>query len=107
MLDRVAERVLPIVEDLAADDVPADAPEIAPALRVQPFVAEHLVVEIMDLERGVMEMRRRPLGEGDGMMVGEGGAAVAAQEGDEVPFFRPGTSEGSMPSVRVYQSNVR
>src|SRR6266446_658678 len=68
MLDRVAERVLPVIEDLAADDVAADAPEVAPALRRQPFMPEHLVVEIVDLEGGMVEMRLVPLGEGDGVV---------------------------------------
>src|SRR6266404_5750314 len=75
VLDRVAEGILPVVEDLAADDVAADAPEVPPALRRQPFMAERLIVEIVNLEGGVVEMRLLPFGEGDGVVVGERGAA--------------------------------
>src|SRR5260370_37517022 len=90
VLDRVAEGILPVVEDLAADDVAADAPEVPPALRREPFVAERLIVEIVDLEGGVVEMRLRTFGEGDCVVVGESGTAIAAQEGDELLLLGSG-----------------
>lgn len=47
---------LPIVEDLAAHDVPTYTPAVLPTLAPQPIVAEHLRVEVVCLERRVVDM---------------------------------------------------
>src|SRR6185437_11442896 len=62
MFHGVAVGVLPVIEDLAADEMPADAPEVAPTALGEPGMAEILVVEIVDLERAVVEMDALGLG---------------------------------------------
>src|SRR4029450_6301661 len=55
VLDLVAERIAPVVEDLAALDVAADAPRMLVAARLQVLAALDDVVEINDLVRAVVE----------------------------------------------------
>src|SRR5882757_5920462 len=49
MFDAMAERVLPVIEHLAAEDVAADAPIMLVIPAFQMFVTRHQIVEIGDL----------------------------------------------------------
>lgn len=52
---------VPVVEDLAAHDVPADSPAVLVILLRQPRVAEHLDVEIEDLEARMVHVEHGAL----------------------------------------------
>ena len=50
MLNHVARRVPPVIEDLRAEDMPANAPDGLVVLLGEPLVAEGLGVEIVHFE---------------------------------------------------------
>src|SRR5581483_12369817 len=54
MLHDDAIRVVPVVEDLAAQRMTPDTPGVLVALRCEPLVAKHLRVEVLNLERAMM-----------------------------------------------------
>jgi len=60
VLDLVPERVVPVVENLATQDVPADPPLVAVAGRAKELVTRHEIVEVGNLEGGVHESGRHP-----------------------------------------------
>lgn len=62
-------RVIPVVEDLAAEDVSSNTPTVLVALLPQPIMAEDLSVEVVRFERGVVHFVRPPLSEEEHVMV--------------------------------------
>ena len=81
MLKLVAPWILPVVEDLTAEDVATDAPGRRAALLLQMVMALHQVVQMRNLECGVIEPRRlRRLKQEERVMVGRRLAAIAAQK---------------------------
>src|SRR5271156_5694318 len=80
MFDGVAPRVAPIVENLAAQDMAADAPFMLPSLLAKPVVPAHQVVEIRDFERGMIELRLSSADQEQGVMVARNCATIAAQK---------------------------
>ena len=88
MLDLEAGRVGPVVEDLAAEDVAADAPDARPALLGEPLMPEELRIDVCNLEGGVVdvgraEARRLPLQE-EAVVVGVLLAQVEVHECHDV-----------------------
>src|SRR6267378_2056694 len=81
-----APRILPVVVDLAAEDMPPDAPDVLVLAGLpQVLVAEHDVVDALHLKREVIQSRLRPLEAQEHVVIDEGLAAVAAVErGDDV-----------------------
>lgn len=79
-----AGRVEPVVEDLAAHDVPAHAPAVLVALVAQPVVPQHLGVEVVRLEGRVVDVELGALEEEEGVVVDALRAAVDAEEGGDV-----------------------
>src|SRR2546426_7051850 len=81
-----APRILPVVVDLAAEDVPPDAPHVLVLARLlEVLVAEHDVVDALHFEREVIQSRLRPLEAQEHVVIDKGLAAVAAVErGDDV-----------------------
>src|SRR6266581_3863299 len=81
-----APRILPVVVDLAAEDVAPDAPHVLVLARLaQVLMAEHDVVDALHFEREVVQSRLRALQAQEHVVVDEGLAAVAAVErGDDV-----------------------
>lgn len=61
--------VEPVVEDLAAHDVAADAPAVFVALVAQPVVAQDLGVEVVSLEGGVVHVALGTLEEEETVVV--------------------------------------
>lgn len=60
---------VPVVEDLAAEDVSSNTPTVLVALLPQPIMAEDLSVEVVRFERGVVHFVRPPLSEEEHVMV--------------------------------------
>jgi hypothetical protein len=60
---------LPIVEDLAAHDVPADAPAVLIALVAKPIMAQNLGIEVVRLKGRVVDVRPGTLEEEEAVMV--------------------------------------
>ena len=69
--------------------MPAHPPAILIPLLDQPIVAQHLDVEIKDLERGVVDVVPGPLEEEEAVVVDELAAAVQVQEGGYVGAVGP------------------
>src|SRR6267143_4266590 len=86
MLVHPAPRILPVVVDLAAEDVPPDAPHVLVlAGLAQVLVAEHDVIDALHFERQVIQSRLRPFEAQEHVVLDESLAAVAAVErGDDV-----------------------
>src|SRR5947208_824361 len=81
-----APRVLPVVVDLAAEDVAPDSPHVLVLAGLpQVLVAEHDVVDALHFEGEVIQSRLRPFEAQEHVVIDEGLAAVAAVErGDDV-----------------------
>src|SRR6267143_171636 len=81
-----APRILPVVVDLAAEDVAPDAPHVLVlAGLAQVLVAEHDVVDALHFERKMIQPRLRPFEAQEHVVIDESLAAVAAVErGDDV-----------------------
>src|SRR5438309_1785991 len=81
-----APGILPVVVDLAAEDVAPDAPHVLVLAGLpQVLVAEHDVVDALHFEREVIQSRLRPFEAQEHVVIDEGLAAVAAVErGDDV-----------------------
>lgn len=77
-------RIVPVIEDLTAHDMAAHAPAILPPLLPQPVVAQHLHVEVVDLETTVMDVPFGTLEDEEGVVVDEFFAAVEMHEGGGV-----------------------
>src|SRR5208283_5293696 len=60
MFPFIARRILPVVEDLTAEDVPADPPEMPPALRAQIVLALPDGIGIYGFGGDMQDRRRRP-----------------------------------------------
>src|SRR5579862_4127152 len=81
VLQRVAPRIAPVVEHLAAEEVAADAPFGVATGVGQALVTAHQVVEVRDLVGGVVEARPlTSLHQEQRVVIGGRLAAVAAQE---------------------------
>ena len=80
MLQDKLGRIKPVIKDLAAHDVPPDAPAVGVALLAQPVVAEHLGVKVVGFEGGVVDVRLGTLEEEEAVVVDEFGAAVETEE---------------------------
>ena len=64
MFQFVAERIFPIIENLAAHDVPADPPGRLMLPGFQMLVTEHKVIEVADFKRGMKQTQfTRQLGQ--------------------------------------------
>lgn len=59
MLNHIPSRIPPVVKDLRSEDVPAHTPHRLIFLIGKPLVSKLLSVEIMNLERAMMNMCRR------------------------------------------------
>src|SRR5712691_4144226 len=76
-----APRILPVVVDLTAEDVPPDAPYVLVLARLaQVLMAEHDVVDALHLEGEVIQADLGTLEAQEHVMIDEGLAAVAAVE---------------------------
>ena len=80
MLVLLAPGVAPVVEDLAAEQVPADAPGVAVALRHQDLLAHLHRIEIDHFEGDVVDLRFEAGRDEQGMMIGRLVAAVEPHE---------------------------
>lgn len=80
-------RVEPVVEDLAAHDVAADAPAVLVALVAQPVVAEDLGVKVVRLEGRVVHVALGALEEEEAVVVDLLVAAVQPEEDGYVFVF--------------------
>src|SRR5690349_16199370 len=80
VLVHAAPGVLPVVEDVAAELVATDAPDMSVALRLQVVVTDHHVVDVLDLEGQVIEPVLLALNAEQDMVVDIGVAAVQAIE---------------------------
>src|SRR5262245_61685956 len=90
MLMHATPRIGPIVEELAADQVAANAPHMLVALLLQMLVADHDVVDIGGLERQVIEAALVAANAEEGMMVDIAVTAVEAVERADNVAFLPG-----------------
>ena len=70
----------PVIKDLAAHDVAADAPAVLVALLAQPVVAEHLGVKVVRLKRRVVDVHLGALKEEEAVVVDQLVAAVQPEE---------------------------
>ncbi len=75
--------VAPIIKDLTAKQVTADAPFMVTAVLVEPVMAAHQIVNIRNLVRGVIERGRASPEQKERVMVARDRPAIAAQEGAE------------------------
>ncbi len=80
VLDREAERVLPVVEDLPAQDVATDAPVVAAVGREQVIMPGHEIVEVGDLPGAMTELHRTGLDDQQRVVVGRLVTAIATHE---------------------------
>lgn len=80
VLEDEARGVKPVVKDLAAHDVPADAPAVGVPLVTQPIMTQNLGVEVVRLEGGVVHVHLWPFEEEEAVVVYQLVAAVKAEE---------------------------
>lgn len=80
VLEDEAGRVKPVVKDLAAHDVAADAPAVLVALVSQPVVAQDLRVKVVRLKGGVVHVALGALEEEEAVVVDLFVAAVQPEE---------------------------
>ena len=80
VLDQKTIGVAPVVEDLAALDVSADSPGTLVAMVFQVLTADGQRIEVADLIGRMDVAVRRAQGKGDGVVVGERLATIAADE---------------------------
>ncbi len=80
VLHQEAVRVAPVVEDLASLDVPPDAPRVVVAVLPQVLVARGQRIQVGDLVGGVHVAATRAQHHRERVVVGRGGAPVAADE---------------------------
>ncbi len=83
------EKHIPIVENLAPQNVPPDPPAILIPLLNQPIMPQHLRVKIENLKRRMMHMGFRPLEEEEAVVVDELGAAVQMHKRHHVDVVGP------------------
>ena len=102
VLHHVAERIAPVVVDLAAEDVAADAPVMRVAAAAQVLVAGHQVVEILHLERDVVQLDAAGADREERVVIHVLRAAVESHEGGE---HRIALAEIDL--VRVPEAEVR
>lgn len=107
MLDLEAAAVEPVVEDLAAENVPPDAPDALPVLLGQPLVADELRVEVSHLVRAVvdvclLDLRRGALQEHD-VVIGPVAPEVEVHERQHVDVAELRVEQ----DVRMHQVEVR
>src|SRR5271166_481021 len=76
MLDMEAGGIGPIVEDLAAVEMAADAPAMLVALVDHRLVPHAEIVEVAALERDMVHSHDRRADDGERVVVGPGGAFV-------------------------------
>lgn len=84
VLEDEARGVEPVIEYLAAHYVPAHAPAVLVAVLPEPVVAQHLGVEIMRLEGGVVHVILGAFEEEETVMVYKLIASVQAEKGCDV-----------------------
>ena len=84
VLEDEARGVEPVIEYLAAHYVPAYAPAVLVAVLPEPVVAQHLGVEIMRLEGGVVHVILGAFEEEETVMVYKLIASVQAEKGCDV-----------------------
>lgn len=70
----------PVVKDLAAHDVPPDAPAVPVALVAQPVVTQHLGIEVVSLKGRVVDVHLGALEEEEAVVVDQLVAAVQSEE---------------------------
>lgn len=73
-------RVVPVVKDLAAHNVAADAPAVGVALVAQPVVTEHLGVKVVRLKGRVVDVHLGALKEEEAVVVYQLAAPVEPEE---------------------------
>lgn len=88
VLQHKLARVEPVVKDLAAHDVPPDAPAVLVALVPQPVVAEDLCVVVVRLETAVVDVRRERALEEEEAVVVDLLAALVEPEKDGLVLAR-------------------
>jgi hypothetical protein len=54
---QTGRQLLPVIEDLATHDMSPNAPAVGPAFVAEPIVAQDLGIEVVRLERGVVDVR--------------------------------------------------
>ncbi len=87
VLEDEPRRIEPVVEDLAAHDVPSHAPAVLISRMTQPVVPEHLGVEVVRLEGRVVHVVLGSLEEEEAVVVYELVSAVQAEEGRDVDLL--------------------
>lgn len=87
VLEDEAGRVEPVVKDLAAHDVAADAPAVLVALVAQPVVAQDLGVKVVRLKGRVVDVALGALEEEEAVVVDLFVAAVQPEEDGYVFVF--------------------
>ena len=81
MFDDVSPGISPVVEDLAAQHVSADAGVVLEAGLHQMIVARHERVDVLHLEGGVVETGLADSHAEEGVVIGVLVSAIAAKEG--------------------------
>lgn len=84
MLDHIPSSVPPVIKDLRAQNVSANAPHRLIILVGKPLVSEFLRVEVMNLERAMMDMRCCILAHEEAVVVHVIGAAINVSEKRDV-----------------------
>lgn len=109
MLDHEARDIPPVVEDLGAEDVAADAPDGVVLLLGEPLVAQQLGVEVVDLEAGVVHVLGLAAGHGrgheEGVVVDGRQAAVDAAE--QRDFLAGRRARGAVDLGKRHVQDVR
>ena len=85
MLKLASIRPEPVIENLAAENVPANAPGVSKAPFAQNLPAHAYLVEVRYLKGGVFEIHDRQPRNHEGVMVRGLVAAIAAQKRDGRP----------------------
>lgn len=75
---------VPVIEDLAAQDMPADTPAVLVPLLPQPVVAKELGVEVVRLKRRVVDVTLGALEHEEAVVVHEFLATVKMHECGDV-----------------------
>ena len=84
MLDHISSSVPPVIKDLRAQNVSANAPHRLIILVGKPLVSKFLRVEVMNLERAMMDMRCCIPAHEEAVVVDVIGAAINVSEKRDV-----------------------
>lgn len=106
MLQYEPTRVIPVIKDLAAHDVPSDAPAVLITLVPQPIVPQDLGVKIVRLKGRVVDVELWALEKKEGVMVDLLVSAVETEE-DGYIFAFVVVDELARHSVSMFRGKSR